>query len=236
MVPLATRHGLALFDTAVGTGEAVLLPVGLDMAALRARAVSGAVPALLRDLVRTQAPRPARDGGGAARLRRRLAGIPDTEREHVLLDLVRAEVAHVLGHPSAGAVEPLRAFTDLGFDSLSAVELRNRLQEATGLALSATLAFDQPNPAALARQLGAQLRPEAPDPTSSVFAHLDEVDAVLRALGADDHEARGRIATRIDALLGMAGQRPADDATAAGALQSATPDELFDFIDTELGS
>ncbi|MFI0822800.1 type I polyketide synthase, partial [Streptomyces sp. NPDC021115] len=135
--PLSTEQGVALFDAAVGAGEPVVLPVRLDLPALRAR---GEVPPLLRGLIRT----------------RRTAGrIPSTglvQREMVL-DLVRDQVAAVLGHESATVVDPARAFRDLGFDSLLGVELRNALSAATGLRLPATLVFDYPSVEALAAHL-----------------------------------------------------------------------------------
>ncbi|MFE2379797.1 beta-ketoacyl synthase N-terminal-like domain-containing protein, partial [Streptomyces sp. NPDC059398] len=141
--------------------EAAVVPFRLDPAALRAQAArSTEVPPLWRALVtagigrRTAA---GADGGGADSLPQQLAGLPEPERMRLLTDLVRTHVAAVLGHTSAEAIEPCRAFTDIGFDSLTAVELRNRLNGATGLRLPATLVFDYPNPLALAGHLRSRL-------------------------------------------------------------------------------
>ncbi|MFJ9822679.1 SDR family NAD(P)-dependent oxidoreductase, partial [Streptomyces sp. NPDC101151] len=157
LVPLASDEGLALFDAAVGTDEAMLLPVRLDLAALRA--TGGPVPAVLRGLVRgpVARARATARSGAAAGLAQRLAGRSESERLEAVSELVRGHVAGVLGHGSADAVEDDRAFKELGFDSLTSVELRNRLNEATGLRLSATLVFDYPTPDALTGHLLTEL-------------------------------------------------------------------------------
>ncbi|MGW7530636.1 type I polyketide synthase, partial [Streptomyces sp. NPDC054783] len=141
MAALSSEEGLALFDTAVAVDEAVLLPMRLDLAALRAEAAAtGTVPALLRGLVRTPLPRvtDAASGGTATSLGQRLAGLPAVEQDRELLELVLRSVAGVLGYAGPQAVAPGRAFKELGFDSLTAVELRNDLRSVTGLRLPAT--------------------------------------------------------------------------------------------------
>ncbi|MFF4393855.1 type I polyketide synthase, partial [Streptomyces sp. NPDC001552] len=159
---LAADEGLALFDSAMTLDSAVLLPIRLDLAVLRAQAVSaGSTPALLRALVRVPVRRTVeRRGGGSetgSPLVARLLALPVAEHEGVLLDLVCGRVAAVLGHTGAEAVDAERAFRDLGFDSLTAVELRNVLKTETGLRLPPTLIFDYPTPAALARHLLSEL-------------------------------------------------------------------------------
>ncbi|MFE7565942.1 type I polyketide synthase [Streptomyces sp. NPDC057539] len=158
LIPLRTAQGLALFDAAGSTGRAVLAPVPLDLPALRKQARSQPVPHMLRGLVRSTARGTAESGSAVGSvLARSLAGLTEAEREKALLDLVLGHVAVVLGHSSAHAIAPDRAFRELGFDSLSSVELRNRLGVATELALPATLVFDYPTPAVLAAHLGAEL-------------------------------------------------------------------------------
>ncbi|WP_345260705.1 SDR family NAD(P)-dependent oxidoreductase [Streptomyces hundungensis] len=150
---MTTPTGLALFDRALALDDPLLLLLDLDLAALRARATDGVVPGPLRDLVRAPARRAAAAGPDATSLADRLARLPQDRHETFLLDLVRGHVADVLGHDSPDAVAADRAFKELGFDSLTAVELRNRLAAATGLRLPATLVFDHPSARAAARYL-----------------------------------------------------------------------------------
>ncbi|MGK5638146.1 type I polyketide synthase, partial [Streptomyces sp. URMC 126] len=157
LLPMAADQGLALFDAAVAAGRegaALLVPARLDTAGARARAE---VPALLRGLVRAPARRtvePAREEP----LEERLAGLPDAERERVLLELVRARLADVLGHTAPHTLDLDRGFLELGLDSLTALEFRNRLGAAAGRRLPPTLIFDHPTPAAVGRYLDAELR------------------------------------------------------------------------------
>ncbi|MEU4933251.1 type I polyketide synthase, partial [Streptomyces yokosukanensis] len=153
---ISAAEGMELFDAALGAGQALLVPVKLDLRSVRADATAGAaVPHLLRGLVRTgrQQARAASTGGDDKQLSDRLAGLTAAEQEALLLDLVRAQAAVVLGHSEAEGVRADTAFKYLGFDSLTSVELRNRLREATGLKLPPTLVFDYPTPLALARHL-----------------------------------------------------------------------------------
>ncbi|WP_041997462.1 type I polyketide synthase, partial [Streptomyces sp. AcH 505] len=148
MPPLSVEQGVALFDAALATGEAAVAPVRLDLAVLRSQ---GEVPQLLRSLIRTRSRRAAVAGSATANdLVQRLNRLEETDRHDMLLDLVRGQVALVLGHASGEDIDAERAFRDLGFDSLTAVELRNRLNTATGLRLPATLVFDYPTVRSLA--------------------------------------------------------------------------------------
>ena len=150
---LSNDEGLELFDISCSVARTMVVPVRLDIGALRAVAQSGLLPALLSGLVRV----PVRRANGSRSLAARLAGVPEAEREKTVLDLVRSEVAVVLGHGTLVAVDAHRAFKELGFDSLLAVELRNRLHTATGLRLPATLVFDYPTPTGVARYLLAEI-------------------------------------------------------------------------------
>ncbi|WP_312887106.1 SDR family NAD(P)-dependent oxidoreductase, partial [Actinocrinis puniceicyclus] len=150
---LSNELGLALFDESRLLDAALLVPVRLELGVLRNQARAGLLPALLRGLVRM----PAKRSGGAGLLAKQLADLPQADWERVALELVRGQVAAVLGYASPDAVGADRAFKELGFDSLSAVELRNRLTQASGVRLPSTLVFDHPTSAAVARLLVAQV-------------------------------------------------------------------------------
>ncbi|WP_203935260.1 type I polyketide synthase, partial [Virgisporangium ochraceum] len=169
---LSNEEGLALFDAALTADTPLLVPTRLDLAAVRA---GGTVPALLRGLVRMPARRAAAQSG----IGQRLAGLSAAEADRLLLDLVRGQVAAVLGHAGAGAIEPGRAFTELGFDSLTAVELRNRLAEATGLRLPATLVFDYPSARVLADFLRDEVSGAAPTDAVAAPVRVDDEPVVI---------------------------------------------------------
>ena len=196
VVALSSAEGLELFDAAHWIDEALLIPARLDIPALRALARMGEVPPLLRGIVRAPARR-ARPG--VRSLADRLAELSAGERQRAVMALVRAEIAIVLGHPSADAVDTQRAFNELGFDSLSAVELRSRLAAATGLQLPATLIFDYPNPAALAGYLL-----DAALPGAGGASDTDSAMTEIREAIASIPIARLRRAGLLEALLRLA--------------------------------
>ncbi|MGW4380752.1 type I polyketide synthase [Kitasatospora sp. NPDC004531] len=244
IVAFGPAEGLALFDTAGALDEPVVLPLRLDTAAVRAQAGAGGVPALLRGLVRPAARRgaalPAAGTGddGPEALKQRLASLGETQRGRVLLDLVRSHAALVLGHSGPAAVEPGRGLLEVGFDSLTAVELRNRLRAATGHPLPATLLFDHPTPAAIAEHLAAELLPDAgPGPLPGP-AEADLPAGVPDGI-PDDPADRERLAGRLRELLRSLDAAAAADGTATASIEdrmdSASDDELFDLIDNELG-
>ena len=160
---LSDADGLALLDAALALDEPVLVPARLGAA----RSAGGRLPAVLRGLVpAAAAPRPV---AAAAGLRRRLADLPAGDRPDLLVGLVGEHVAAVLGADPGESVDPAASFQELGLDSLKVVELRNRLADATGLRLPATLAFDLPTPQAVARLLADRLTPDpaAPPPPAT---------------------------------------------------------------------
>jgi NAD(P)-dependent dehydrogenase (short-subunit alcohol dehydrogenase family) len=177
--PIPTEDGLLLLDTALGGDEPFLLPVGLDLTALR-RAHD--VPSVLRDLVPAPARRTAAARTESASLADRLTALAPAERDAVLLELVRTHVAAVLGHGADMVLDPRRAFREAGFDSLTAVELRNRLGTAVDLRLPATLVFDYPDANALVGYLRRELvGPDAPETPAAegLVTGLDEPIAIV---------------------------------------------------------
>ncbi|MFD2421810.1 SDR family NAD(P)-dependent oxidoreductase [Amycolatopsis pigmentata] len=163
MPALPPADGLRMLDEAVSGGCPAVVPISLDVAALRRR--TDGVPALLRSLVDRPAgrpgPAPTVRGDSATPLAAELAGLPDDDADRVVMRTVRAHVAAVLGHHDETVIDEHRAFRDMGFDSLAAVELRNILGGVTGLRLPATLVFDYPTVADVAGYLRKRIEPAA---------------------------------------------------------------------------
>nr|WP_324611274.1 type I polyketide synthase [Streptomyces sp. FxanaA7] len=220
-------------DAALRTGLPALVAVRPDGTALRAHAH---LPAVLRDLAGTRV-RTASAGTDSDAPVLRLEGLTEQERYQAVLDLVRAESAVVLGHEDAGAVASDRAFQELGFDSMTAVELRNRLTARTGIALSATLAFDHPSPAALTEHVLAQLLPEhQAAPHSPVDAELRRLEALLVRAPEEAAERRDivvRLQTLLSRLTEAHDEEPSADLT--GRIEAASAEEIFALIDDQLG-
>ncbi|WP_435126778.1 type I polyketide synthase [Actinacidiphila sp. bgisy144] len=249
LLPLTDARGLAVLDAALGRSEPLLVAAELDLAALHR---SGEVPALLSGLVRGpratgtahQAPGGRRSVSGQAAARQefaeRLAAMGRGEAVETLRDLVLAQAARVLGMSGPGRLDPERSFRDVGFDSLTAVELRNRLNEATGLRLPPTAVFDHPSPAALGGLLAEEMLGAPPEEPDALAAHagLDAVEASLAGLMADE-SVRTRVTARLRDLLGALDTTAADgdhgSSSVADRIQSASDDDMFDFIDNQLG-
>ncbi|MFE3074415.1 type I polyketide synthase, partial [Streptomyces sp. NPDC059247] len=241
--PIARVEGLSLFDRATGDGRPALVATPVGVSAVRAQA---RVPALLTELAALPGRRVARSepadpaADPASGLAARLGELSEVEQEQLLLTLVRTDVAAVLGRTDADSIAPDRAFQDLGFDSLTAVDLRNRIATATGVKLPATLVFDHPTPAALVTLLRDRLAPQAPDARQTLLDELDRMERKLAAVSGDDQD-RSAVSARLRALLSRvegtdspAAAPPGTDAS--DAIEAASVDELLSFIDNELGS
>ncbi|MEU7444355.1 phosphopantetheine-binding protein [Streptomyces sp. NPDC044780] len=213
------------------------MPVRLDRAALRERADS--VPALLKGLAGTPNRRVAASRQDTDDLTRRLAALPAAERHRALADFLRAEVAAVLNIPDSALIDAGRALKDLGFDSLTAVELRNRLNAATGLRLPSTLVFDHPTVEALTQRIAGEMFPDRESAERSLFDELDSVDNAL-SRAALDNMTRAKVVVRLQALLAKwsdPGRASAERAADNGVdvLESGTDEEIFALINDELG-
>ncbi|MFJ3309357.1 type I polyketide synthase [Streptomyces sp. NPDC086549] len=165
----------------------------------------------------------------------RLKELPQAQQGRAVLDLVRTHVAALLGYDDPAALDPARPFTDLGFDSVAATDLKLALSAATGLQLSATLVFDHATPAALAAHLRDELCPETDGGgIMAVLAELDRLEEALAALPPEDverHRIPGRLQT-LTARLAGTGTDPSQDEQLA---DDASVDDVLSFIDKELG-
>jgi acyl carrier protein len=230
---LSPKEGLALFDAACFIDEALTVPVRFDLKTLRAQAKATTIPPLLSSLVRVPAKRANEDTNKD--LARHLANAPAQDRERIVLNLVRTEVATVLGHTSPEAINTQRAFLELGFDSLTAIELRNRLNTATNLHLPPTLIFDHPNTTTLAQYIQQEVeRSEAPT-SITLDAELDKLELMLSSLTSESAEHR-KLTRRLRGLLSRLDEAPrhATGASVAQRLEAASDDEIFGFIEAEL--
>ncbi|OMC52970.1 polyketide synthase [Mycobacterium sp. IS-2888] len=216
IVAMSSDEALELMDTALVVDEPFMLPAHIDLAALRVKFDAGTLPPMFVDLINAPTRRQVDDSLAAAKsksaLLQRLEGLPEDEQQAILLDLVRSNIATVLGSSSAEAIHPDRAFQELGFDSLTAVEMRNRLKSATGLALSPTLIFDYPNSAALAGYMHRELVGASEQQAVAAAPGEAEIQRVVGSIPVK----RLRQAGVLELLLALANE--ADGAPAAPAV------------------
>ncbi|MFG2442893.1 type I polyketide synthase [Nocardia fluminea] len=227
LIPLTDDDGTALFDSALSTGRALAVPARLDLTALGSLGDAEEMPAMLRSLLR--GPRRVAGGGSdeSAKLLSSLTGQDQAEQERIILGVIRSHAAAVLGHASAEAVPADTAFTDLGFDSLGAVEFRNRLEAATGAKLRTTIVFDYPNATALAGYLRTEIAP-VDDPGARIAGQLDALAAGCAGVELAPErvdELLLRINDLVRALRGDAASDLVDN------IDGADDDALFDLID-----
>ncbi|MCV7381188.1 polyketide synthase [Mycobacterium alsense] len=226
IVAMSSGQALELMDTALVVDEPFMLPAHIDLEALRAKFDAGTLPPMFVDLINAPTRRRVDDSLAAAKsksaLLQRLEGLPEDEQHAILLDLVRSHIATVLGNAGAEAIDPDRAFQELGFDSLTAVEMRNRLKAATGLALSPTLIFDYPNSAALAGYMHRELVGASEQPPAAAAAGEAEIQRVVGSIPVK----RLRQAGVLELLLALANE--ADGGANAPAAAAAAEKDLAD--------
>ncbi|MCT9008768.1 type I polyketide synthase [Streptomyces rhizosphaerihabitans] len=241
VLPMSSQEGLALFDAAIFADEPVLVPVRLNLPAPGAPAAGHTLSPLLRGL--TPAPGgPAGPEPAGIDLAQQVRSLAPADAEAVLLDAVRAQTATVLGHADPARIAPAAAFKELGIDSLTALELRNKLAAVTGLKLPATLVFDHPNPSALAQFLSAGINPgPGPGPESPT----DRLAKEIEQLGARLEDAFLELAENdkatISTLLGELQGRVRSLVSAGSPvaivdqISSASAGDLLALLDKELG-
>ncbi|NEB35948.1 type I polyketide synthase [Streptomyces sp. SID14515] len=228
--PLSPAQGMDLLDSALCSDRAVLVAAHLDPAMMKTPILRALTPRRSRSRVTEGA-----STASPAALPERIRALPVTERTEALLELVRTQAATAIGHTSAAAIGPDRAFKELGFDSLAAVELRNRLAEAVGLRLPATLVFDQPTPHAMAQYLLSCLTEAEPSEAAHALVDINDLELRLLGMSATTPE-RSAIATRLRVLLTKLDAEAGAEHDEDDELGAVSPDDLLRLIDSEFGS
>ncbi|WP_049577532.1 type I polyketide synthase, partial [Nonomuraea sp. SBT364] len=235
IAPLTVDQGLELFDTALTSPDPLMVAARWDTAGLRARAEAGDLPPMLHGLVRTT--RRTAKPSGVAELMTRLATLTRDEALRMLTERVRGHVAVVLAHGSPDKVSVDRAFNQLGFDSLTAVELRNRLNADTGLRLPPTLVFDHPTISSLAEYLFSTLAPAPPSPEETLRGALERVGSMLTSAKGDGEAIRSKLVAVLQsglARFGAAPDGPGRPDPVMDKIDSASDEEIFALIDNEM--
>ncbi|GLX92994.1 type I polyketide synthase [Herbidospora sp. NBRC 101105] len=240
IAPLTVEQGLDLLDAALGSREPLVVAARWNTAGLRARAETGDLPPIAHGLVRlprrVAAGGPAAGPGPSGGLGERLAGLSEPDALRLLTDTVRAHVAAVLAHGNPAGVGVDRAFSELGFDSLTAVELRNRLNAETGLLLPATLVFDHPTVNALTDYLFKTLAPATNSPVEILRGALEHVESMITAAAGDAirNKVVAILQNGLNRFTAADATREAGDADdVAGRIDSASDEEIFALIDNE---
>ncbi|MFI0227484.1 type I polyketide synthase [Streptomyces lydicus] len=234
---LNPERALTALEQALADDETFLAVADVDWAkfapvfnAMRAWPLLDGLPEVRQQ---QEAPAEPTASDEAGELAQRIAGLTPAERERTVTDLVRTHAAAVLGHASPRDLPATRAFREVGFDSLTAVELRNRLNAATGLQLPPTMIFDYPSPAALAEFLWTKIAAEQ-SAQLPVMEELEKLGSVLSSESLDD-DMRLRIATRLEALTrDLRAKATPDDTSLDHELEAKTAAEMFDLVDEEL--
>ncbi|MGW3280026.1 type I polyketide synthase [Nocardia rhamnosiphila] len=246
ITPLRDAAGTAYLDAAAATDSALAVCVDFDRPTLATGARAGRLPAVLGALVpaprvrREAGPAVAGAGGEGTALAARLTAVPEEQRDRVVLEVVREHAAAVLGYPDATALDPETPFQELGFDSLAAVELRNRLAEAAGVTLPYALVFNYPTAVAVAgmlRSLVEEAGMAAATPETSNGSAVDDQLAALRTLlgTLPSEQDRSRLAEGLRALLAETLPEPdTETGVDQSAVEQASAEELFALIDRQL--
>ncbi|MFY1679863.1 type I polyketide synthase [Streptomyces sp. WMMC905] len=229
MLPMEPRLALTALSEAVADGETVLTVTHTDwrrfapgFTAARPAPLLMEIPEFTRSLTDMD-----EDQAGEARaLADRLSALPEDERTATVLDLVRTQAAAVLGHPGVDSISVDKAFRDQGFDSLTAVEMRDRIRAATGLPVPSGLVFDHPTPRAVAEHLLSLLAA----PTGSALTELHRLEEALPSAPAADQDA---VRERLEKLLASL-RTPAAPRSSEDDINSASVEDLLSIIDDEL--
>ncbi|MFC5719434.1 type I polyketide synthase [Streptomyces gamaensis] len=238
---LRPQQALSALQSALSGGDTTVTVADVDWERFVVPFTLSRPSALLGELPEVRnvlAEEPAEQTTQPSALREKLSGLSESEQQRLLVDTVCAHAAAVLGHSGSGAVEADLPFRDLGFDSLTAVELRNKLTADTGLTLPATLVFDYPTPEAIARHLRTELADGTGPSEVSVFSELDRLESVISTVSSAEETVRSGVRRRLQELLSLMnstdgrGEKPADTRN----LEDATIDDIFDLIDQDLGN